>query len=216
MKVLHESEDLQDEIFDLNSLYEMAFMVAEAFIYSDPMAIVQGFYDEEFANYIKLLGSWAQREELTVIARDKHSDKVIGAIIAADFASVSPLNIENISDKFKPVFELLEELETRYKQGKDIRLGKYLHCYMLAVSPQRRGQKVAQNLIQACLKNGTSKGYTTAVTEAANSISQQVFTKCGFVARDEILYKQFTYEGVHVFASIDGHTGTILMDKTLV
>ena len=46
MKVWHESEDLQYEIFDLNSLYEMAFMVAEAFIYSDPMAIVQGFYDE--------------------------------------------------------------------------------------------------------------------------------------------------------------------------
>jgi hypothetical protein len=40
--------------------------------------------------------------------------------------------------------------------------------------------------------------------------------KFGFADRLEIPCKPFVYQGRRVFDSIEEHTGTILMDKTLV
>ena len=219
MKTLHETRTLRYEIFDLSSLNQMADVVAKAFPHSDPMAIAQKLSINDFTNYIKLLGKWAEKEKLTVIAKDKLVNEVVGVVIAGDFASESPLNPENsttLSDKFEPIVELLSSLETQYKHGKQIRAGEYLHIYMLAVSPYWQGKNIAQNLIQICLDNGIQRGFTCAFTEAANSISQHIFRKLDFQPRHNISYREFTYQGIPVFADIKGHEGTILMDKFLI
>ena len=76
---------------------------------------------------------------------------------------------------------------------------------------------MAHNLVQNCLENGIRKGYHTAVAEATGVISQHIFkNRFGFVDRLEIPYKTFVYQGRRVFESIEGHPGTILMDKPLV
>ena len=219
MKTLYETETLCYEIFDLNSLNSMADVVAEAFTQFDPMAIAQNLSLNEFADYIRLLGKWAEKDRLTIIAKDSLTNEVAGAVLAGDFASDSPLtpdNSDNISPKFEPIVELLESLETQYKQNKQIRVGEYLHIYMLAVSPDYQRQKIAQNLIQICLNNGIEQGFTCALTEAANSVSQHIFRKLGFQPCHEIFYPEFNYQGVPVFANIRGHKGTILMDRLLV
>ncbi|ARV59000.1 hypothetical protein BZZ01_10445 [Nostocales cyanobacterium HT-58-2] len=217
MDLLHETIDVQYELFHPDSRNEMALLVAEAFTHSEPLTINQGFSIDEFADFIRFVGGWAEQEKLTVIARDKQTHKLLGVLISGDFASASYLENYDISDNnFPPIFELLGELEAQYTQGKSIYPGEYLYLYMLAVSPQRRGEKIAQNLVQTSLEYGISKGYRMAVTEATNSTSQHVFRKLGFVDRHEILYKHFTYQGQQVFKSIEKHTGTILMDKALV
>ena len=183
MKILHETETLSYEIFNLNSLNPLANLVGKAFINSDPMAIAQQLSLEEFADYIKLLGEWAEKQKLTIIAKDKLTDEVVGAVLAGDFALDSPLtpeNSEHISNKFEPIVELLESLETQYKYGKQIRTGEYLHIYMLAVSPKYQGKQIAQNLIRICLDNEVAEGFSWAFTEAANSISQHIFRKLDF------------------------------------
>ena len=219
MKIIHETETLSYEIFNLNSLNPLANLVGKAFINSDPMAIAQQLSLEEFADYIKLLGKWTEKQRLTIIAKDKLTDEVVGAVLAGDFASDSPLtpeNSEHISNKFEPIVELLESLETQYKYGKQIRTGEYLHIYMLAVSPKYQGKQIAQNLIRICLDNGVAEGFSWAFTEAANSISQHIFRKLDFQPCHEILYRKFTHNGVSVFANIEGHEGTTLMDKCLI
>lgn len=218
MQSLHETETVRYEIFERNSLDQLANVVAKAFIQFDPMAIAQNLSVEEFADYIKLLGEWIEQEQLTVIARDKSSDEIVGAVIAGDFASDSPLNPDSndISAKFDPIVELIEELETRYKKDQQIKLGEYLHVYMLAVSPNHQRKKIAQNLLQVCLNNGVKKQFNWAVTEAANSVSQHIFGKLDFVPRYQISYQEFTHQGIRVFAKIKGHEGTILMDKLLI
>jgi predicted N-acetyltransferase YhbS len=137
-------------------------------------------------------------------------------MLTDDFASTPPEGIDYLSEKVGPILALLDALDVQYKQGKSLRVGEYLHLFMIAVTHQHTGSKVAQNLIQACLENGIRKGYKAAVTEATGVFSQHTFRKCGFVDRIEISYKTFTYHGKRVFATIEGHTGTILMDKALV
>ena len=215
---LSETETLSYEIFDLKDLDRVADAIGLAFTNSDPMAVTQQLSVKEFADYIKLIGEWIQKQQLTVIAKDKMTDEVAGMVIAGDFASDFPLTPENsrhISDQLEPIMELLESLEVQYKRGKQIEPGEYLYIHMLAVSPKYQRRKIAQNSIQVCLNHGIEKGFTCAFTEAANSVSQHVFGKLGFVPRHEISYQQFTYQGQKVFASIEGDKGTILMDKLL-
>ena len=48
------------------------------------MAIAQKLSINDFTNYIKLLGEWAEKEKLTVIAKDKLANEVVGVVIAGD------------------------------------------------------------------------------------------------------------------------------------
>ena len=215
---LFETETLSYEIFDSKDLDRVANAVGKAFTNSDPMAVTQQLSVKEFADYVELIGKWIEEQQLTVIAKDKMTDEVAGVVIAGDFASDFPLtpeNSEHLSNKLEPIIELLESLEAQYKQGRQIQAGEYLYIHMLAVSPKYQRKKIAQNSIEVCLNNGIEKGFIYAFTEAANSVSQHVFGKLGFIPRHEISYQQFTYQGQKVFASIKADTGTILMDKLI-
>ena len=219
---LSETETLSYEIFDLKDLDRVADLVGKAFTNSDPMAVTQLLSVKEFADYIKLIGGWIQEQQLTVVTKDKSTDEVAGVVIANDFASdfpsdfpLTPENSRHISDRLEPIMELLESLEAQYKRGKQIEPGEYLYIHMLAVSPEYQRRKIAQNSIQVCLNHGIDRGFSCAFTEAANSVSQHVFGKLGFIPRHQINYQQFTFQGQKVFASIEGDTGTILMDKLL-
>ncbi|KAB8335520.1 GNAT family N-acetyltransferase [Scytonema tolypothrichoides VB-61278] len=216
-KCLRKTERLQYEIFEMESLDATATMVAQSFIHSDPMAVVQKFSITEFAHYVLQLCAAVAEQGLTIIAREHQNHEVVGVLIAGDFVADSSLKIEKLNedDKFQPIMQLFEQLQTQYMLGKRIDKGEYLHLHMLAVAPEYRGEKIAQNLVKICVENAANAGYQIAFAEAANSISQQVFRNCGFVARHEILYKQYTYHNMPIFGSIEGHSGTILMDKEL-
>jgi hypothetical protein len=217
MKPLREVQGVRYELFDISALDEMAHMVAEAFCRYEPMAVAQHIPAKEFEDFVKLLGPKTQQEELTVLARDQETGQVIGAMVTDDFASEPPAGFEHFGDTFEPIFALLSELDEHYKQGRRLRLGEYLHLFLIAVNHQHKGRNVAHNLIQNCLENGIRKGYHTAVTEATGVISQHIFrNKFGFVDRVKTPYKTFVYQGKQVFESIEVHPGTILMDKILV
>ena len=215
MKLLKETPGVRYELFDLSARDEMALLVSEAFIRYEPMAVAQNFSQKEFIEFINLLAPKAEKKKLTITAKDKATEKIIGTLIAEDFVSPLPSGMEKLSEKFGPIFALLDELDGRYKQKRDIKLGDCLHVYIVAIDQLRHGERSAQTLIGVCLENAIRQGYKVAVTEATGLISQHVFRKLGFVDRHEILYKTFAYEGRQVFESIAGHTGTILMDKVL-
>ena len=77
----------------------------------------------------------------------------------------------------------------------------------------KRRSRAVLTMMEGCERG--RKGFQTAVTEATGAISQYIFRKYGFVDRLTISYKTFEYLGSRVFASIEGHMGTILMDKVL-
>src|SRR5262245_40427935 len=214
-KLLRKVQGVQYELFDMSALDEMAPMVAEAFNRYEPMTVAQDVPFKEFIGLINLFEPKAQQEELTILARDQETGQVIGAMIADDFASAPPEGMGRLGEAFEPILALLGELDEQYRKGRTLRLGEYLHLFMIAVDHRHKGRKVAQNLVRACLENGARKGYRTAVTEATGVISQHIFrSSFGFRDRLEMPYKTFVYEGRPVFASIEGHSGTILMDKT--
>lgn len=112
---------------------------------------------------------------------------------------------------------LLKEVGERYRQERDIVSGQYLHVVMLGVSGARQNQRVDQNLLRLCLHHAASKGDQVAVAEATGTVSQHILQdKFGFVPHLEVSDKKFAYRGKRIFASIEGHGGTVLMDRAVV
>ncbi len=149
------------------------------------------------------------------MARDHETHELIGAILTEDVASNLPDGLENISEKFEPILDILGQLDTEYRSDKSVRPGECLHLFLVGVNRSHGGRGVAQQLVTACLDHGKQMGYKSAVTEATNSVSQHVFRKMGFVDRIQRSYRDYRYEGTAPFAKIEGHTGPILMDKEI-
>jgi hypothetical protein len=213
--VLNEAEGVQYELLDKTELNEMAVMAGEAFACYEPVTTALGIPSEDFADFVRLLGPKMVQEELTVIARNQETKQIIGAMITDDFAIEPPEEILHLGYKFEPMWTVLDELDSRYKQKRNLTKGEYLHFFLLAVDHRQTGKNVARNLVQTCLENGIEKGYKTGVVEATGVVSQHIFREFGFVDRFEVLYKNFMFQGKQVFGSIEEHSGIILMDKAL-
>ncbi|MFZ2313506.1 MAG: hypothetical protein WAV82_12905 [Methylobacter sp.] len=213
--VLNEAEGVQYKLLDISELDEMAMMAGEAFARYEPVTSALGIPSEDFADFVRVLGPKAVQENLTVIARDQETNQIIGAMITDDFAIEPPEEIRLLGDNFEPIWAVLDELDSQYKQGRILSKGEYLHFFLLAVDHRQTGKNVARNLVQTCLENGIRKGYKTGVVEATGVVSQHIFRQFGFVDCFEASYKTFAFQGNRVFESIEGHHGVILMDKAL-
>jgi len=213
--VLNETDGVQYELFDLSKLDEMALMTAETFARYEPVTSSLGITLEDFADFVRVLGPKAEQEELTVIARDQDTGQIIGAMITDDFAIEPPEEIRGLGNNFEPIWAVLDELDTQYKQGRILSPGEYLHFFLLAVDHRQTGKNVARNMVQACLENGVRKGYKTGVVEATGVVSQHIFRKFGFVDCFESPYNTFVFQGKRIFESIKDHHGIVLMDKAL-
>ncbi len=194
----------------------MIQLIAEVFSSAEPPAVAMRLTCSELTDFLNMVAEQAIAEGLTIVARSQTLDQVVGALLTDDFALPLSVDLQRISPRFLPIFAMLEGLDQQYREGRDIKKGEYLHLFMLAVDPRFGGQRVAQRLVQCCLENGTRRGFRWAVTEATGVVSQRVFGKLGFNEQVRQRYHDFRYNGEPIFSFIDGHDGTVLMDKSLV
>ena len=217
MDVVHEAQGIGYELLRPEVLDDMAGVVANAFAGYEPTSVALDISSEEFVDYVQLYGTRMLRENLTIVATDLSTGDLVGALIADDLASGSPAGREHLSEKFEPVLALLDELGERYREGRDIVSGQYLHLAMLGVRRPIQNKRVGQTLLRLCLNHGADRGYRVAVAEATGAISQHILKdKFGFVPRVEVSYKTFAHRGKRVFESIEGHAGSVLLDRAVV
>ena len=219
MTILYEEADISYQIFDLQSVDEIAPVLAETFAGYDPLAVSQNLSAAEFAEGVQVLGPVAAQEGLSMIAQDKDTNDLVGVLLVHDFATVLPglPGGEEENQEPSPIGAILGELEERYKADRTIHTGEYMNLLMIGVADGYKGRKIAQTLIKLCLENGIKRGYKLAVTKVTGPISQHVLRdKFGFIERFEIRYKEFTYQNQRPFVSIEDPPSIILMDKALI
>lgn len=214
MLPVHDALGIRYGVLEEADADEMTVLLATEFARFEPMSVAIDLGDEPLMELVRLYLPKAVAEGVTIVARDPASGEVVGALLTDDFGTPVPDGVEHI-ERFAPIATLLEDLDVRYQQGKTIQPGQYIHQFMLAVSRNATGRQIAQNLVHASLLNGQRRGYRMAVTEATGSISQHIFRKHGFQDRITTHYPEYRFEGEPVFASIQGHLGTILMDREL-
>ena len=193
----------------------MAVLLADAFTRHDPPAVAVGLTSAEFEAFVRLLTASAAEEQLTIVARLAGSGEIIGALLVEDCSAPPPDGMDRLNPKLDPIFGILGELGTEFWGDRSIAPGESLHLFLLGVSEKAAGKGVGSGLVATCLANGLRRGYTSAVTEATNKVSQHIFRKHGFVDRVSRSYGDYRFGGKVVFASIADVGGPILMEKRL-
>lgn len=194
---------------------EMGGLLAESFTRHDPPAVAVGLTAEEFEAFVSLWSSAAAADGLTIVARDVATHRLAGALLTDDAAAPPPEGLDGVSEKFDPILDLLGHLDTEYRTDRAIEPGRYLHLFLLGVAEQFTRRKIGQHLVAVCLANGADRGYTTAVTEATNPVSQHIFGQLGFRTRAAGSYRDYRLDGSPTFASISEHGGPMTMDRTI-
>lgn len=194
---------------------DMSHLLGEVFAERDPPAVAVGLSAAEFEAFVRLFCRQAAAQELTVVAHCAETGEMCGVLLTEDSASGFPEGIDQLSEKFDPIFDILGELDGEYRGGEDIVYGESIHLLLLGVKRRFSGMGVAQKLISKCLANGVSRSYRIAVTEATNKVSQHVFQKQGFAERVRRSYGAHEFGGRHPFESITDQGGPMLMDKDL-
>lgn len=213
---LREVAGVQYGICESADVRELIRLLGEVFSLYDPPAIAVGITAPEFEAFVQLFSVSAGDDGLTIVARSADTHQMIGALLTEDSASPPPEGTEHLSRKFDPIFDILGQLATTYRDGTAPRPGEVLHLFLLGVARSAGGRGVAKQLVTTCLANGLTRGYRLAVTEATNSVSQHIFRKLGFIERVRQSYRDHRFEGKAAFASIEAHMGPILMDKATV
>jgi ribosomal protein S18 acetylase RimI-like enzyme len=194
---------------------EVVRLLAAVFSESEPPAVAMGLSFRDMEQFLQLIVPRLIPDGLTVIARSKKAGTLAGVLLIDDLASPAALDLTQLNPNFLPILAMVEVLEEQFGEGKTIVPGEYLHLFLLGVDRQFAGMGIGQGLVKACLANGSQKGYRTALTEATGVVSQHIFRKQGFAERFRVSYRDFTYEGRTVFASIQGHEAAILMERSI-
>ena len=204
-------DGIRYSVCETRDLPEMIRLLAEVFAREDPPPVAVGLSPAEFEAAVRLFSRSAGADGLTIIARDEVSGAMAGALLNEDAAKPAPEGMDRLSDKFVPIFDLLDQLEDRVPDEDPTVPGEVLHLFMLGVDRAFARRGIGQQLVMASLANGAELGYRVAVTEAMNRVSQHIFGKSGFLSRAEVSYADYRRDGIAVFASIAEHGGPMSM-----
>lgn len=200
-------------ILQPEDIEEATNILAETFTRYEPMTIAVQLPSEDLRKFVKSILIKTVNQSLSIIARNIQDKTLAGLVLTYDFFSTTEEQAVSLPASFKPIGYLLGKLEDKYMELVQHQKELALHIFMICVSNKFTGRQIGQKLVQYCLENGNRKGYKTALTEATNNTSQHIFRKAGFNELYTIFYKDFLYNGIPVFADIEGDSGTILMER---
>jgi ribosomal protein S18 acetylase RimI-like enzyme len=182
----------------------LARLISETFAREDPLALARGLEASEIGAYVRAVLRSPNVPALTIVAREKPTGELAGALLTED-ASNPPLELLARSARFDALVALFATLAERLQEKPPPRPGRVLHLIMLAVDRRFAGRGIGQRLVAACLANGSTHGYVTAITEATGVVSQHIFTKLGFTTEAQVGYADFQPDRGAPFASIAEH-----------
>lgn len=107
----HEISGIRYAVCEPDDADEMARLLGETFTRHDPPAVTVGITSAEFEAFVKLFSASAGREGLTIIGRDASTGEMAGALLTEDATSSPPAGIDQMTEKFDPIFDLLGQLD---------------------------------------------------------------------------------------------------------
>ena len=189
--------------------------IANTFAQGEPMSQLLGINRDEFSAFARLFIEKAAHEGLSVVAIDAE-ERVVGVTIAEDYMTEPPLGLDTISEKFNPIFALLESLGGQYIARQQAAPGTHYHIFMCGVYQQYANRRLAQKLNHFAEDIARERKFSEVVVEATGRISQFVcLNQLGLAYVSEISYQQFQLNGEAVFADITSADSCVLYQKYL-
>ena len=118
-----------------------------------------------------------------------------------------------ILSEFREVIIMINELENRHINRKEILQGSMLHIVNIGVNKSYRGKGLAQFMTRKALAHAQERGFSHAIADCINQVSRHSCEKCGFHEAGFSSYEAFSLNGDRPFAEREG--GIFLMLKDM-
>lgn len=212
--ILREEKGIKYEIFQEKDLEETVTLLSNVFSSGEPVTKSLEITPKEFHYFAEIYCKKAVREGLSIIAKDKDNNNVIGFLISEDLDTEPPEGIEKIDKKILPLMALVDALEIDIKTNK--KEGEHrFHKFLGGTDKKYENRHILTILNEESVKLARNNNFTSVVAEPSGFATQHLFNKWGFEIRKMIDYKTFLYEGKNVFKNIEGPIGIPLMEKSI-
>ena len=99
-----------------SDIEQTATCISQVFSSFEPMAKALKISFNEFYRFAVPGCQKVAEEEISLIAKDQKTGKLVGFIISEDLMNVYSDSLEGIDNKFASVFSLLSEVEENYRK----------------------------------------------------------------------------------------------------
>ena len=192
---------------------ETVDLLTETFCQRDPIELALQITPDEFRVMLELELEPIWRNQLSMLARDVPSGRLLGALVAMDALAESVDSRGKITPKFEPIGEIARDFHDFYIDTRNPQPGSCLYLFVMGVHSDAAGQGLGQMLIGEVLRNAWKKGYRSAFALTTNLASMNAFKKYRFSTIRTVDYQTYRYRGCPVFASITQHPGLALMER---
>lgn len=155
----------------------------------------------------------------TLVAKDRATNEVIGAMICADFYDLLfKDSTPSQSQKLNAIFSLLGTLESRFLKliNKSVTKNEYFYLYALYVKKNLNSKHVGSTLLDRAQNLAVEMGFKYSFALATGAASQHiVVSKLKYKLIDQIEYKSFEFNGKRVFESITSTPSCQLLFKEI-
>jgi GNAT superfamily N-acetyltransferase len=141
--------------------------LCNVFSAQEPLGKAIGISPDELAPFVTDLVQYAIKTNLSWIAIDKMSSRVVGVRILTDFHNdFTPGSYKG--EKLNAIFNFLENLYTVQTHDEQDKIKPLLHCWMVAVLPEFQRQGILRNLYRAGKLRALKKGYRFGIEEVTS------------------------------------------------
>lgn len=191
------------ELMMLKDVEDAVECLAETFVDSEPITRALGITVADFRVFANFFCQNAVKEELSVIARDQNTGKMMGCLISEDLVTRLPQNLETSFPKFAPIISLMRKMDKDYIYKNNVDKNEVMHEFLLGVYPEWQGRHIGENLIICSMIQGRVMNYRGAIAEIGNPVTMHMHEETrGFYVVGDVKYKDFVYDHSKVFKDI--------------
>ncbi len=197
-------------------------MIATAFSEDDPLAQSQGIGYNEFYHFIDSLYDQFMQSNVSYIAIDKRTKKVVAIALSKGHQEDNGENsAENSAENSHQegsdaIADIISKAHAIYFANNRLPFNALLHIHFIASHAHYRRQKLVKQLVDQVLNSAQQQGYQKAIVEASGIRSRTLLRKhLQFTERVAIDYAHFQHQGRFPFKSISTHGALTMMDRML-
>ncbi len=215
MQFIAQNNEILFQTLQHRDIAATASCISQVFSSFEPLAKALKISFNELYRLALPVCEKAADEEISIIAKNRNTQEVVGFIISEDFMTIHPDPPPGIDNKFETVFSLLSELEENYRSSYPVKAGQVLHIFMLGVQEQYTKRRIGTTLVKENLNLAKHHNFEIAIAEATGVGSQQIFRNLGFTEEFSIEYKSYKFNGENIFSSIQHPPNCLLMSSRI-
>lgn len=187
-------------------------MFMRAFCLSEPMTKYVDMQFEEFRPFATMVTEKAARDGLSTVVLD--GNKVIACTLVEDIAN--PLDIKcELTKKFDPIFNLLDNLSAGYFAGKIFSPHLIAHLFITAVHEDYRGMRLSEIVNFGAMEVARRAGFHFMFSELTNYINENGLVKYLEFEKKLLgvtVYRDFQFDGRKPFSMLAGEAHSYLWE----